>query len=144
MDPDTRRGSLSSPPAATPLIPGVEGAEPTERGKQPTKVRRVDEGNAPFQAVTTFPLSLRLHLEAAEAHHLAENLRTTSVAVYLATRDFRAVCRMEAKAWAGADCPMRTMTRGRGWRTDAEELTRRIHGGGYRAETPRRQNPRTP
>jgi hypothetical protein len=40
----------------------VEGAEPNERGKRPTAVARVAEGNMPLIALASFPHGVRQHL----------------------------------------------------------------------------------
>jgi hypothetical protein len=40
----------------------IEGAPPTKRGKQPTRVERVTTGTVPYKAVATFPYGVRQHL----------------------------------------------------------------------------------
>jgi hypothetical protein len=40
----------------------VEGAEPNQRGKLPTAVARVAEGNMPLIALASFPHGVRQHL----------------------------------------------------------------------------------
>jgi hypothetical protein len=49
----------------TPKRVPVEGPL-TKRGKQPTKVQRVNEGDVPFSAVAAFPQGVRYHLVAPE------------------------------------------------------------------------------
>ncbi|MEM7132104.1 MAG: hypothetical protein AAF702_37710 [Chloroflexota bacterium] len=41
----------------------------SKRGKRPTGVKRVTEGNIPFEAVATFPYGLRRYLGIAEAYY---------------------------------------------------------------------------
>jgi hypothetical protein len=41
----------------------------TVRGKRPTRVRRVNEGNLPFKVVAGFPGALRQHLRQANAYY---------------------------------------------------------------------------
>jgi hypothetical protein len=47
----------------------IEGVPRTKRGKQPTRVERVTEGNVPFAAVAGFPRGLRIHLGMADAFY---------------------------------------------------------------------------
>lgn len=42
---------------------------PTARGKRPTRVERVTDGNCPFEAVAGFPAALRVHLGTADAYY---------------------------------------------------------------------------
>lgn len=51
----------------------VEGGEKTPTGKPLTKPARVNGGNVPFEAVSTFPYGLRLHL-GHERHYIEDRL----------------------------------------------------------------------
>jgi hypothetical protein len=49
----------------------IEDAPRTKRGKLPTRVQRVTDGNVPYAAVATFPRGVRIHLGLADDFYRA-------------------------------------------------------------------------